>query len=183
MLFKCYHDLLWGLKCGTTAVWKIIQQNYCKIIFHTIKLNHAACFLLWTNCRPYLVLMYQRNGSAWALVMVCHLSRNKPLPVELQLTCQLHLENKLQRNSNLTREFSFKKIGLKIESVLPKGPTRHAYAWPIGSFWQDTFDLMTSGKCRFCSDIGVLCQSVAVATPVHGNEYTIMLVVKSIFSH
>ena len=22
-----------------------------------------------------------------------------------------------------------------------KGPTRHAYAWPIGPFWQDTLDL------------------------------------------
>ena len=21
-----------------------------------------------------------------------------------------------------------------------KGPTRHAYAWPIGPFWQDTLD-------------------------------------------
>ena len=23
-----------------------------------------------------------------------------------------------------------------------KGPTRHAYAWQIGPFWQDTLDLL-----------------------------------------
>ena len=26
----------------------------------------------------------------------------------------------------------------------PKGPTRHAYAWQIGSFWQDTLDIWFS---------------------------------------
>ena len=28
-----------------------------------------------------------------------------------------------------------------IEGILPKGPTRHAYAWQIGPFWQDTLDI------------------------------------------
>ena len=25
-----------------------------------------------------------------------------------------------------------------------KGPTRHAYAWQIGPFWQDTLDIHTT---------------------------------------
>ena len=25
-----------------------------------------------------------------------------------------------------------------------KGPTRHAYAWQIGPFWQDTIDMETA---------------------------------------
>ena len=25
-----------------------------------------------------------------------------------------------------------------------KGPTRHAYAWQIGPFWQDTLDILIS---------------------------------------
>ena len=159
---------MWNYSCVKNNTAELLQDY----IPH-YKIESCRMFPPLNKLTPIFgTYMYQRNGSAWALVMVCHLSRNKPLPVELQLTCQLHLENKLQRNSNLTREFSLKKIGLKIESVLLKGPTHHAYAWPIGSFWQDTFDLMTSGKCRFCSDIGVLCQSVAVATLVHGNEYT-----------
>ena len=29
-----------------------------------------------------------------------------------------------------------------VEGILPKGPTRHAYAWQIGPFWQDTLDVM-----------------------------------------
>ena len=28
-----------------------------------------------------------------------------------------------------------------IEGILQKGPTRHAYAWQIGPFWQDTLDI------------------------------------------
>ena len=27
-----------------------------------------------------------------------------------------------------------------IDGILPKGPTRHAYALQIGPFWQNTFD-------------------------------------------
>ena len=29
-----------------------------------------------------------------------------------------------------------------------KGPTRHAYAWQIGPFWQDTLDIGTIGDKR-----------------------------------
>ena len=28
-----------------------------------------------------------------------------------------------------------------IEGILPKGPTRHAYAWQIGPFRQDSIDI------------------------------------------
>ena len=28
-----------------------------------------------------------------------------------------------------------------IDGILPKGPTRHAYAWQIGPFWQDTLNM------------------------------------------
>ena len=28
-----------------------------------------------------------------------------------------------------------------------KGPTRHAYAWQIGPFWQDTLELLTQIQC------------------------------------
>ena len=28
-----------------------------------------------------------------------------------------------------------------IDGILPKGPTRHAYAWKIGPFWHDTLDI------------------------------------------
>ena len=28
-----------------------------------------------------------------------------------------------------------------VEGILPKGPTRHAYAWQIGPFWQDILDV------------------------------------------
>ena len=29
------------------------------------------------------------------------------------------------------------------------GPTRHAYTWQIGPFWQDTFDVSFLMKYRF----------------------------------
>ena len=32
-------------------------------------------------------------------------------------------------------------VGVIIDGILPEGPTRHAYAWQIGPFWQDTIDL------------------------------------------
>ena len=31
--------------------------------------------------------------------------------------------------------------GIGFEGILQKGPTRHAYAWQIGPFWQDTLDI------------------------------------------
>ena len=35
-----------------------------------------------------------------------------------------------------------------IKGLLPKGPyTRHAYAWQIGPFWQDTLDMLKSKAC------------------------------------
>ena len=30
-----------------------------------------------------------------------------------------------------------------------KGPTRHAYAWQIGPFWQDTLDITNGWNFRF----------------------------------
>ena len=29
-----------------------------------------------------------------------------------------------------------------------KGPTRHAYAWQIGPFWQDTLDILMNPESR-----------------------------------
>ena len=34
--------------------------------------------------------------------------------------------------------------GLHIDGIQPKGPTRHAYAWQIGPFWQDTLDIIAA---------------------------------------
>ena len=31
--------------------------------------------------------------------------------------------------------------GADIDGILQKGPTRHAYAWRMGPFWQDTLDM------------------------------------------
>ena len=31
-----------------------------------------------------------------------------------------------------------------------KGPTRHAYAWQIGPFWQDTLDIWLGALCFHC---------------------------------
>ena len=31
-----------------------------------------------------------------------------------------------------------------IDGILPKDPTRHAYAWQIGPFWQDTLDMSSN---------------------------------------
>ena len=40
-----------------------------------------------------------------------------------------------------------------------KGPTRHAYAWQIGPFWQDTLEL-----CVSVTDTSVECQSIDEGT-------------------
>ena len=44
----------------------------------------------------------------------------------------------------------------------PKGPTRHAYAWQIGPFWQDTLDM----KCM---------RQLMANGPCHGKELLTML--------
>ena len=36
-----------------------------------------------------------------------------------------------------------------------KGPTRHAYAWQIGSFWQDTLGLMIDELNDYCVALAV----------------------------
>ena len=33
-----------------------------------------------------------------------------------------------------------------VSSSCQKGPTRHAYAWQIGPYWQDTFELWISSS-------------------------------------
>ena len=40
-----------------------------------------------------------------------------------------------------------------------KGPTRHAYAWQIGPFWQETLDkTFTSKTTYFPGDVGMICE-------------------------
>ena len=34
-----------------------------------------------------------------------------------------------------------------------KGPTRHAYAWQIGPFWQDTFEVYTANEMQICTGV------------------------------
>ena len=61
---------------------------------------------------------------------------------------------KLQRNIQpqkgeylLANEFMWVHIRHYISMVsCQKGPTRHAYAWQIGPFWQDTLDILASGR-------------------------------------
>ena len=49
-----------------------------------------------------------------------------------------------------------------------KGPTRHAYAWQIGPFWQDTLDMHTTNAmlCSWCIDSN-LPQSRPEQVPPH----------------
>ena len=48
---------------------------------------------------------------------------------------------------HLGTNFSEILIGIHISMVsCQKGPTRHAYAWQIGPFWQDTLDIFIK-KC------------------------------------
>ena len=41
---------------------------------------------------------------------------------------------------NINQYKSFKRIP-HIDGILPKCPIPHAYAWQIGSFWQNTLDI------------------------------------------
>ena len=51
---------------------------------------------------------------------------------------------------------------LHIDGILPKAPTRHAYAWQIGPFWQYTLDM----KCM---------RQLMANEPCHGKELLTML--------
>ena len=63
--------------------------------------------------------------------------QNVPGNIELKLMGEMILERK--RNiSYLTSRVSCQK-----------GPTRHAYAWQIGPFWQDTLDIKQHRERRW----------------------------------
>ena len=56
----------------------------------------------------------------------------------------------------LANEFMWVHIRHYISMVsCQKGPIRHAYAWQIGPFWQDTLDILAIGRSHSV-DIGVL---------------------------
>ena len=40
-----------------------------------------------------------------------------------------------------------------------KGPTRHAYAWQIGPFWQDTLDILDV-VCLYCIIASCQCHEL-----------------------
>ena len=44
-----------------------------------------------------------------------------------------------------------------IEGILPKGPTRHAYPWQIGPFWQATLDMSPHRSCSNTCQIWTWC--------------------------
>ena len=76
---------------------------------------------------------------------------------------------------HLGTNFSEILIGIHISMVsCQKGPTRHAYAWQIGPFWQDTFDVFIkkciktlSAKWRpFCPGLNVSSGWLVASSPI-----------------
>ena len=65
----------------------------------------------------------------------------------------------------------------QIDGILPKGSTRHAYAWQVGPFWQDTLEICiiiyTKGQsCHGTRDssygVGTACVCVPLVVGKHG---------------
>ena len=52
-------------------------------------------------------------------------------------------------SQNITRDTPI--AHMKSMVSCQKGPTRHAYAWQIGPFWQDTLETFVSFKSDLCS--------------------------------
>ena len=57
-----------------------------------------------------------------------------------------------------------------------KGPTGHAYAWPIGPFWQDTLKIWQASR-QHCSSVA--CQGV-IKTIIQTLDLTASIIFKYI---
>ena len=62
-----------------------------------------------------------------------------------QISCEYIDLNELNPSTIITRHIVISMVSCQ------KGPTRHAYAWLIGPFWQDTLDMKLYKWCSFSS--------------------------------
>ena len=58
-----------------------------------------------------------------------------------QIKCSLHNENIMMVDGFHSESFAWWLCRHKSRVSCQKGPTRHAYAWQIGPFWQDTIEI------------------------------------------
>ena len=75
--------------------------------------------------------IYEYSAQNWyvTILKVTVSKQSVNLSVFLKLHCFV----------NLALQTKWPKT--QIDGILPKGPTRHAYAWQIGPFWQDTLEM------------------------------------------
>ena len=77
----------------------------------------------------YLGVDQRKHQSSASLAFVCGIHRG---PV-----------NSPHKGPVTRKMFPFDDVIMKCKSMVScqKGPTRHAYAWQIGPFWQDTLEM------------------------------------------
>ena len=60
-------------------------------------------------------------------------------PVTAEFPSQRPVTQKMFPSDDIIMHFA--KYAWHVDGILPKHPTRHAYTWQIGPFWQDTLDV------------------------------------------
>ena len=133
------------------------------MIFNIIIVEWNSCsFNLYINdwvqdCSKSSVLAMELLQSCTKPSIFCKLSI-RYIPIKVKTIAKHHIAKfqiciimrLVQKCMNpLHQQWNYNHLGISHISRVScqKGPTRHAYAWQIGPFWQDILDMLKSKAC------------------------------------
>ena len=116
--------------------------------------------LIWGSNKGIVLFMHPANErghyiAMWSLIGKVH-TQNNPWN-----SCSFHLLGGKWRRYQDCSPSNSHCVTCPISMVsCQKGPTRHAYAWRVGPFWQDTIDLTAFHLCE--TEITVVTHTITL---------------------
>ena len=127
---------------GLCSLWFTKTNRPCnrlQSIF--LYIIHPHVLFRWTSCN---ILICQKDSlSRYVFGNTLSESNFYAVEHEIQRVADKPSSNYYAscRHRRTAHNVAYIHVYTIFEGILPKGLTRHAYAWQIGPFWQDTLDI------------------------------------------
>ena len=134
VIHSCWSDTPRACKCNSIVRGSIGRQCVSEPTSFTGRL-----LLYWVN-----TLSPRQNDRQFADDIFKCIFVNEKVCIFIQMSMK-YVPNGPVNNKLLVQIMAWRRLGHNSMVSCQKGPTRHAYAWQIGPFWQDTLHLWPDG--------------------------------------
>ena len=124
------------LRCDKTLLLCIVLITCNKINVWCYVYSHER--LRFTQA---LKTLFQFQYKRSVISLVIQLNRRCSKTKHHRQYCKIRIDSHLHTLVNIANIAITNNVFDSSRASCQKGPTRHAYAWQIGRFWQDTFEL------------------------------------------